>query len=120
MIDLEKRREPNDEEIQEWVNGVYDYAVDLYTTQNMSWKEVRWELINQGLNEESASTVVSNLKEQEHKEKQNVANKEMLYGFLWALGGIVLTVATDGAYIFYGAVLYGGWLILKGIGYKIE
>mgnify|MGYP006920944153 FL=1 len=41
MIDLEKRREPNDEEIQEWVNGVYDYAVDLYTTQNMSWKEVR-------------------------------------------------------------------------------
>ena len=31
MIDLEKQKEPSEEEIQEWVNEVYEYAVNLYT-----------------------------------------------------------------------------------------
>ena len=48
MIDLEKQKEPSEEEIQEWVNEVYEYAVNLYTNHNMSWGEVRQELINQG------------------------------------------------------------------------
>lgn len=43
----------------------------------------------------------------------------MGYGALWALGGIALTAITDGAVIFYGAVLWGGWLLLKGIYHKI-
>ena len=47
MIDLEKQKEPSEEEIQEWVNEVYEYAVNLYTNHNMSWGEVRQELINQ-------------------------------------------------------------------------
>ena len=29
MIDLEKQKEPSEEEIQEWVNEVYEYAVNL-------------------------------------------------------------------------------------------
>lgn len=29
MIDLEKQKEPSEEEIQEWVNEVYEYAVSL-------------------------------------------------------------------------------------------
>ena len=57
MIDLEKQKEPSEEEIQEWVNEVYEYAVNLYTNHNMSWGEVRQELINQGLNVEDATTV---------------------------------------------------------------
>lgn len=28
MIDLEKQKEPSKEEIQEWVNEVYEYAVN--------------------------------------------------------------------------------------------
>ena len=47
MIDLEKQKEPSEEEIQEWVNEVYEYAVNLYTNHNMSWGEVRQDLINQ-------------------------------------------------------------------------
>lgn len=119
MIDLEKQKEPNEEEIQEWVNEVYEYAVDLYTNQDMSWGEVKQELINQGLNVEEATTVVSNLKQQEHEAKRDASNKELGYGVLWALGGIALTAITDGAVIFYGAVLWGGWLLLKGIYHKI-
>ena len=119
MIDLEKQKEPSEEEIQEWVNEVYEYAVNLYTNHNMSWGEVRQELINQGLNVEDATTVVSNLKQQEHEAKIDASNKELGYGALWALGGIALTAITDGAVIFYRAVLWGGWLLLKGIYHKI-
>ena len=35
MIDLEKQKEPSEEEIQEWVNEVYEYAVNLYTNHNI-------------------------------------------------------------------------------------
>ena len=34
MIDLEKQKEPSEEEIQEWVNEVYEYAVNLYTNHH--------------------------------------------------------------------------------------
>ena len=119
MIDLEKQKESSEEEIQEWVNEVYEYAVNLYTNHNMSWGEVRQELINQGLNVEDATTVISNLKQQEHEAKIDASNKELGYGALWALVGIALTAITDGAVIFYGAVLWGGWLLLKGIYHKI-
>lgn len=119
MIDIEKRREPCKEETQEWVDKVYEYAVDLYANQDMSWGEVKQELINQGLNAEDAATVVLNLKEQEREAKRDVSNKELGYGALWALGGVALTAITGGYLIFYGAVLWGGWLILKGIYHKI-
>ena len=52
-------------------------------------------------------------------QKIDASNKELGYGALWALGGIALTAITDGAFIFYGAVLWGGWLIIKGIYHKI-
>lgn len=76
-------------------------------------------MINQGLDVEDATTVVSNLKQQEREAKKDASNKELGYGALWALGGIALTAITGGVFIFYGAVLWGGWLILKGIYHKI-
>ena len=33
MIELEKQEEPTQQEIQNYVNQVYDYAIDLYTNQ---------------------------------------------------------------------------------------
>jgi transposase-like protein len=120
MIDLDKQQQPTQEEIQDFVNKVYDYAVDLYTNQNMSWGEVKQELINQGLNQEDASTVVENLKEQESQAKHEAANKELGYGVLWAVGGVALTALTGGTLIFWGAVVWGGWLILKGMYHKMS
>ena len=60
---------------------------------------------------------MSNLeKKQELKEK---ANMEFLFGILFIIGGIGLTAITGGTFIFYGAVLYGVWLVLKGIWHKM-
>ena len=120
MIDLNKQQQPTQEEIQDFVNKVYDYAVDLHTNQNMIWGEVKQELINIGLNQEDATTVVENLKGQESKAKHDAADKELRYGVLWAVGGVALTAITGGTLIFWGAVVWGGWLILKGLYHKMS
>ena len=57
----------------------------------MSWGEFKLDLVNQGLSVEGATTIVSNLKQQEQESKKDVANKELGYGALWTLGGVVLT-----------------------------
>lgn len=122
MIDTGKRREPSEDEMQEWADKVYEYAIDLYANQDMSWEEVKQELINQGIDAEDAAAIVLNLKEQERetKAKRDASNKEFGYGALWALVGVALTAITGGLLIFYGAVLWGGWLMLKGIYHKIR
>jgi hypothetical protein len=42
------------------------------------------------------------------------ANKDMLYGALWCVGGIVATVANLG-YVFWGAIVFGGIQFFKGL-----
>ena len=59
------------------------------------------------------------MKPKEDEAKIEASNKELGDWGLWALWGIALTAITDGAVIFYGAVLWGGWLLLKGIYHKI-
>jgi len=55
-------------------------------------------------------------------DKKEIAKKNILYGALWCVGGLILTVATysmasrSGTYfVFWGAVIFGGFQLLKGI-----
>lgn len=48
----------------------------------------------------------------EARKKQ--ANKDMLYGALWCVGGIVATASNVGA-IFWGAIAFGGIQFFKGL-----
>ncbi len=48
----------------------------------------------------------------EARKKQ--ANKDMLYGALWCVGGIVATMSDIGA-IFWGAIIFGGIQFFKGL-----
>ena len=41
------------------------------------------------------------------------SSEKMIKGLLWISGGVLLTIATNGGYIFYGAVLYGIYIILN-------
>ena len=45
--------------------------------------------------------------------KKEGANKDMLYGALWCIGGIVATVA-DFGFIFWGAIVFGAIQFIKG------
>lgn len=50
---------------------------------------------------------------------KDAANKDILVGSLWFFGGLIATVANFG-YIFWGAILFGGIQMLKGISEYIK
>ncbi|MDE5782761.1 MAG: hypothetical protein K2H97_00350 [Prevotella sp.] len=121
MIELNKQEQvPSQEDIDAYIDSVYNYAGNLIVNQGCSYNEAKSALIQQGLNEEDAETVVNNIKNQIKEAKSEAANKEFLYGFLWAAGGVLLTILTGGAFIFYGAVLYGLYLLVMGGWHKIS
>ncbi len=98
---------------QETVNQIYEHAANLLVNQKKSASETRDALVEQGLDEESAFTVVANLEQQIKDAKKEGANKDMLYGALWCIGGIVATVA-DFGFIFWGAIVFGAIQFIKG------
>lgn len=46
--------------------------------------------------------------------RRKQANKDMLYGALWCVGGIIATASSIGA-IFWGAIIFGGIQFFKGL-----
>jgi hypothetical protein len=70
-------------------------------------------LVEKGMDLESASVVVGNLEKQIKDAKKKGANKDMLYGALWCIGGTVATIADIG-YIFWGAIVFGAFQFIKG------
>jgi hypothetical protein len=105
--------ENKESENQQAVDQIYDYAANLLVKENKSPTEVKKALMEEGVDEESSSIIVENLENQINKVKKDQANKDMLYGALWCVGGIVMTVA-DVGYIFWGAIVFGGYQFLKG------
>ncbi len=45
---------------------------------------------------------------------QEAARNDMLWGAVWCMGGIIATAA-DFGYIFWGAIVFGGFQFLRGI-----
>lgn len=122
MIDLDKKQDnnatPSKEEIERYVQSVYDYAANALVQNNYDNERTKRQLIEQGLREEDAEVVISNIREkvQEAQEKnEDSGNKRCLYGLLWAFGGAFLTFVSDGTLIFYGAIIYGLYLIGTGM-----
>ncbi|RZK59851.1 MAG: hypothetical protein EOO91_03740 [Pedobacter sp.] len=106
--------ERNDDDQQQVVNQVYDHAANLLVNHKMSAYETQNALMEQGLDEENAAIVVSNLEQQIQSAKKERANKDMLYGALWCVGGLIATFA-DFGFIFWGAILFGGIQFFKRV-----
>jgi len=104
----------NEKSQQEIVNQVYDYAANLMVNEKKSADETKNLLVSEGLDAESASIVVNNLQEQIREAKRERANKDMLYGALWCIGGTIATIANLG-FIFWGAIVFGGIQFFKGL-----
>jgi hypothetical protein len=105
--------ENNQNEQERAVNQIYDYAANLLIEQKKSAEEVKQMLVEEGMDLESASVVVGNLEKQIKDAKKEGANKDMLYGALWCIGGTVATIADIG-YIFWGAIVFGAFQFIKG------
>jgi hypothetical protein len=104
----------NKNEEQNAVNQIYEYAANLMINEKKDSHETKIALKEQGLDEESASIVVSNLENQIEEAKKERANKDMLYGALWCVGGIIATASNIG-FIFWGAIVFGGIQFFKGL-----
>ena len=99
---------------QNTANHLIEYAANLLIQEKKSASETKKALMDMGLDAENAETIVSSLEEQIQQAKNEAANKNMLYGALWFLGGVGATAAEIG-YVFWGAIVYGGFLFLKGL-----
>ena len=120
MIDLNKevQREPSQYEVQEFVEKVYDYAANLILEEGYSYNQAKKALISQGIAVNEAEIVINNLKRQIVQRKAEAANEELGYGIIWTIGGALFTLFTNGFFIFYGAVIWGVWSIIKGVYHK--
>lgn len=98
----------------EVVNQIYNFAANLMVKEKRSAMETKDILVKEGLDEASAATVVRNLELQIYDAKKERANKDMLYGALWCIGGIIATAANIG-FIFWGAIVFGCIQFIKGV-----
>jgi fructosamine-3-kinase len=99
---------------QATVDQVYEYAANQLVHGQKSGYEVKQLLIGKGLDAESADIVVGNLETQIQGTRRKQAKKDMLYGALWCVGGLALTLANVG-FIFWGAIIFGGVQFFKGV-----
>jgi len=106
--------ETANQESQEAVNQLYNYAATLLVHQNKSAYETKALLIEKGLSIENAGYIVDTIEEQIQEAKNEKAKKDMLYGALWCVGGTALTLANVG-FIFWGAILFGGIQFFRGL-----
>jgi hypothetical protein len=81
-------------------------------------------LIQRGMDAEKAATLVGNLKQAKAKGLKGAGRKNMLYGAMWCLGGIVVTALSyqaaansgGGRYVLaWGAILFGGIQFVRGM-----
>ena len=104
----------------EIVQAVYQYGASLVKA-GLSPSQIESKLMEKGLDQATASIVVKNLFTLRSKVVNEAARKNMLYGALWCIGGIVTTVWTyaaasgDGTYIVaWGAIIFGAIQFFRG------
>lgn len=117
---MEEQREKMDQ--QEIVNQIYGFTADMLYNQKKSVEETKGALIENGLRAEDADVVIANLQNQYKQEKREAGNKNMLYGALWCVGGLLVTILTysaasdGGTYVVaWGAVIFGAIQFFKGL-----
>ncbi len=99
---------------QQAVNEYYNFAANLLVNENKKSAEVKNSLKERGLSDDAAYTIVSSLVVEIKKAKKERAGKDILYGALWCVGGTIATLANIG-FIFWGAILFGGIQLIKGL-----
>ena len=111
-------QEPTEQEI---VDAVYGFAAEQMKN-GVPPQQIKSLLVERGLDQDSAAVVVSNLSEMRAKAVREAGNSDMLYGALWCIGGIVVTVATmsaasgGGTYVVaWGAIVFGGIQFFRGL-----
>ncbi|MPM24412.1 hypothetical protein SDC9_70894 [bioreactor metagenome] len=101
---------------------IYKYAASLLIDQKRSPSDAKRKLMEKGLDEQNATIIIDSLHKEISTQKKARANKDMLFGALWCIGGIVITAATysaasgGGTYVVaWGAIIFGAIQFFKGL-----
>jgi hypothetical protein len=98
---------------QQAVQDLYNLTANLILSEKKNTEQAKNALVERGLSEDAAYTIVRNVEDELKKAKKGQAGKDILYGTLWCVGGIIATVSNIG-FIFWGAILFGGIQLIKG------
>ncbi len=120
--------EENEREVHEAISNLHAYATRLMVVQKMNTADAMQELMNKGIDEEKARIIVYHIDDQIYEAKMKSANKDILYGLLWCVGGILITAFTyakassgGGKYVVtYGIIIWGTIRLVKGLYTKFE
>ena len=104
----------NNDYSEEQITQFYLQAEDLLYFKKKSNDETIAAIVDSGIDEEGAITIINNLEREFTVERKKRAEKDILYGALWCVGGLVATAAEIG-YIFWGAILFGGIQFVRGL-----
>jgi hypothetical protein len=119
-----KRRKLAAREITPELLASWSGSVAGALERGRSEEAIRAKLARKGLNESQIDDVIADAREITER-SMNAPEPEVPSGasdvnagILWAGGGLVLTLltlGTDHGVIFYGAIVYGGFRILRGV-----
>lgn len=110
------------------VEAIYQYAA-VQMRDGVPPAEIKRRLVEQGLSQETAGIVVGNLQKALAKARQEAGGKNMLFGALWCIGGIVVTAMTyaaaanngGGTYVVaWGAIIFGTVQFCRGLAQSSE
>lgn len=109
-------------EEQELIQQIYEYAAGLMVDEGKTPEATKAQLIEKGLDEESAAHIVRQLETQIREAKKEQASKDIMYGSLWLVGGLLITIVTysaasgGGTYVVtWGAIVFGAIQLIKGL-----
>lgn len=102
---------------------LYSHAANLLLNHNKNSYEVKTSLMAKGVEEKDAVYIIDRLEQQIDDARKKKANKDMLYGALWCIGGTIVTVysysaASEGGgryMVAWGAIIFGGVQFVRGL-----
>jgi hypothetical protein len=105
-------RQTEEEKQEELLLKLNQYAVTRYRQGKNSY-EIKMELINKGIDNDVATQVTEGLDQQDIGSNSGRAQKDLLIGLIFTVGGIGLSLV--GSYIFIGAIMFGVIRLARGL-----
>ena len=107
---------------EDQAKAVYAFVHEQFN-YGMTKSEITDMLVENGLDQETAVSIVEEIRNFKNDTSREEAKKNILVGALWCGGGLAVTAITysaaagGGAYVVtWGAVIFGGIQLLRGLG----
>ena len=108
-------------EKQEILQEVYDYTAEQIAA-GRDREDIVETLMAEGLDEKAANHVIDDINSQVVDDTKKRGQKNMVWGAIWCVGGIIVTAATysaaegGGTYVVaWGAILFGAIQFFQGL-----